>query len=150
MTERGSGRRERVLRPKARLVLWVPSTALTFKLYYSQNHSSIDNHERILQHSIMLATRPVARVDAKRRAQVDSRKRQFAKAQWAEEDYPYRMNFYNKPPTGDVSLEQFEEWGIARLKGASPVQTLPLFQQHANTKCSPRRTRSLSIPQSIA
>lgn len=27
------------------------------------------------------------------------------------------MNFYNLPPTGDIALEQFEEWGIARLKG---------------------------------
>ena len=27
------------------------------------------------------------------------------------------MNFYNIPPTGDIALEEFEEWGIARLKG---------------------------------
>ena len=26
------------------------------------------------------------------------------------------MNFYTIPPTGDITLEQFEEWGIARLK----------------------------------
>jgi len=65
----------------------------------------------------MLASRSVARIDAKRRALLDPKKRQFAKAQWAEQDYSHRLNFYTIPPTGDVSLEQFEEWGIARLKG---------------------------------
>lgn len=67
----------------------------------------------------MLAARPVARIDAKRRTVLDPRKKQFAKAQWQEQAYDYRMNFYTLPPTGDVSLEQFEEWGIARLKGTS-------------------------------
>ena len=66
-----------------------------------------------------MASRPVARVDAKRRAVVDPKKRLFAKAQWKEQDYHYRMNFYTIPPTGDVSLEEFEEWGIARLKGTA-------------------------------
>ena len=65
----------------------------------------------------MLASRPVTRIDAKRKTVLDPRKRQFAKAQWQEQGFTYRMNFYAIPPTGDVSLEQFEEWGIARLKG---------------------------------
>jgi len=65
----------------------------------------------------MLAARPIARIDAKRRTVIDSRKKQFAKAQWQEQTYNHRMNFYALPPTGDVSLEQFEEWAIARLKG---------------------------------
>nr|POF02599.1 putative dna primase large subunit [Quercus suber] len=56
------------------------------------------------------------RIDPKRRAIIDPRKRQFASAQWIEHDYAHRMNFYSIPPTGDVTLEQFEEWGIARLK----------------------------------
>ena len=64
----------------------------------------------------MLAATTAPRIDAKKRAVVDPRKRQFAKAQWVEQDYAYRMNFYTIPPTGDVTLEEFEEWGIARLK----------------------------------
>lgn len=64
----------------------------------------------------MLAATTAPRIDPKRRAVLDPRKRQFAKAQWVEQDYAYRMNFYTIPPTGDVTLEQFEEWGIARLK----------------------------------
>lgn len=65
----------------------------------------------------MLAARPIARIDPKRRAVLDPRKRQFAKSQWQEQTYDYSMNFYNMPPTGDMALEEFEEWGIARLKG---------------------------------
>ncbi|KAK5123299.1 hypothetical protein LTR85_002729 [Meristemomyces frigidus] len=64
----------------------------------------------------MLAATSAPRIDAKKRAVLDPRKRQFAKAQYVECDYTYRMNFYTTPPTGDVSLEEFEEWGIARLK----------------------------------
>ncbi|GAB7358477.1 hypothetical protein MBLNU230_g2541t1 [Neophaeotheca triangularis] len=64
----------------------------------------------------MLATNVAPRVDIKRR-NVDARKRQFGdKAQFETLPFPHRMNFYIVPPTGDVSLEQFEEWGIARLK----------------------------------
>lgn len=64
----------------------------------------------------MLAATAAPRIDAKKRAVLDPRKRQFAKAQYVECDYTYRMNFYTVPPTGDISLEEFEEWGIARLK----------------------------------
>lgn len=64
----------------------------------------------------MLAATAAPRIDSKKRAVLDPRKRQFAKAQWVEQDYAHRMNFYTIPPTGDVSIEQFEEWGIARLK----------------------------------
>ena len=66
--------------------------------------------------SKMLAATTAPRIDPKKRAVLDPRKRQFAKAQYVEQDYEHRMNFYTIPPTGDVSLEQFEEWGIARLK----------------------------------
>ncbi|TKA32412.1 hypothetical protein B0A50_01518 [Salinomyces thailandicus] len=64
----------------------------------------------------MLAATAAPRLDPKRRNVVDSRKRQFAKAQWQELSYTHRLNFYTIPPTGDVSLEEFEQWGIARLK----------------------------------
>ncbi|KAF2155889.1 DNA primase [Myriangium duriaei CBS 260.36] len=71
----------------------------------------------------MLATRPVTRVDPKRRAVLDPKKRQFAKAQWKEQEYTSRMNFYTIPPTGDIALEQFEEWGIARLKVLAELES---------------------------
>jgi len=64
----------------------------------------------------MLAATSAPRIDAKRRAALDPRKKQFAKAAYAPEAYPHRLNFYATPPTGDVSLEHFEEWAIARLK----------------------------------
>lgn len=64
----------------------------------------------------MLAARPSARIDAKRRAILDSKKHQISKHGSKDQDYAHRMNFYAIPPTGDVSLEQFETWGIARLK----------------------------------
>lgn len=64
----------------------------------------------------MLAATSAPRLDPKRRNVLDSRKRQFAKPAFAEQTYPHRLNFYNVPPTGDISLEEFEEWGIARLK----------------------------------
>lgn len=64
----------------------------------------------------MLSATAAPRIDPKKRAIIDPRKRQFASAQWIEQDYAHRMNFYTIPPTGDVTLEQFEEWGIARLK----------------------------------
>ncbi|KAK3719517.1 DNA primase subunit pri2 [Vermiconidia calcicola] len=64
----------------------------------------------------MLAATAAPRIDAKRRVVLDHRKRQFAQAQWVEQGYEHRMNFYTIPPTGDITLEQFEEWGIGRLK----------------------------------
>ncbi|KAH0351082.1 DNA primase large subunit, partial [Aureobasidium melanogenum] len=71
----------------------------------------------------MLAARPIARLDNKRRAVLDPRKRQFAKSQWQEQSYEHAMNFYNLPPTGDIALEQFEEWGIARLKVLAELES---------------------------
>ncbi|KAF2719373.1 DNA primase [Polychaeton citri CBS 116435] len=64
----------------------------------------------------MLAVNSTTRIDQKRRAVVHPSKRMFAKAQWVEQEYDHRMNFYTVPPTGDIGLEDFEEWGIARLK----------------------------------
>ncbi|CAK4030642.1 DNA primase large subunit [Lecanosticta acicola] len=63
----------------------------------------------------MLAISSAPRIDAKKRA-VAPRKQQFGSAKYVEQDYPHRLNFYVIPPTGDVTLEEFEEWAIARLK----------------------------------
>lgn len=58
------------------------------------------------------------RIDAKRRNVVDHRKKQFAEASYKDTDYPHRLNFYLTPPTADITLEQFEQWAIDRLRSA--------------------------------
>ena len=64
----------------------------------------------------MLAASTASRIDPKRRAILDPNKQQFVKSKWEKQDYQHRMNFYTVPPTEDMALEDFEEWGIARLK----------------------------------
>jgi DNA primase large subunit len=56
------------------------------------------------------------RVDAKRRTVIDPKKRQFATATFEKQDYAHRLNFYVLPPTAEITLEEFEEWAICRLK----------------------------------
>ncbi|GAO20023.1 hypothetical protein UVI_02014900 [Ustilaginoidea virens] len=56
------------------------------------------------------------RIDPKRRNVVDHRKKQFAVPQYKEAEYPYRLNFYTDAPTEDITLEQFEQWAIDRLR----------------------------------
>jgi DNA primase large subunit len=70
----------------------------------------------------MLAAKSAPRIDARKRASINPRKSQFSNATWQDESYPTRLNCYLVPPTGDVSLEQFEEWGIARLKVLSELE----------------------------
>lgn len=36
----------------------------------------------------------------------------------APKDYPYRLSFYNRPPFEEITIEQFEEWALDRLRGA--------------------------------
>ena len=57
------------------------------------------------------------RIESKRRA-IDFRKKQFSTPEWKDQSYPQRLNFYATPPTADITLEQFEQWAIDRLKGA--------------------------------
>lgn len=71
----------------------------------------------------MQAVSRAPRIDAKRRAVIDPKKQQFSKPQWQEQSYAHRMNFYTIPPTGDISLEEFEEWGIARLKVLAELES---------------------------
>jgi hypothetical protein len=58
-----------------------------------------------------------SRVDPKRRANLDYKKRQFAKAEFRQQSYEHRLNFYVQPPTAEITLEEFETWAINRLKG---------------------------------
>lgn len=63
--------------------------------------------------------REQARQEAKRRNIIDPKKQQFGDALWEEQNYPHRLNFYIIPPTADISLEEFEEYAIARLKSTA-------------------------------
>jgi hypothetical protein len=56
------------------------------------------------------------RVDPKRRAILSHKKKQFAAPAFKQQDYPHRLNFYETPPTAEITLEQFEQWAIDRLK----------------------------------
>lgn len=48
----------------------------------------------------------------------DYRKTPFAeKPAYKDLNYPHRLNFYTIPPTADITLEQFEQWAIDRLRG---------------------------------
>ncbi|RDW71078.1 DNA primase large subunit [Coleophoma cylindrospora] len=57
-----------------------------------------------------------SRIEPKRKANVDHRKKQFAVPAYKELSYPTRLNFYTVPPTADITLEQFEQWAIDRLR----------------------------------
>jgi DNA primase large subunit len=58
-----------------------------------------------------------SRADPKRRAALDPRKKQFAAPTFQNVEYKHRLNFYTIPPTADITLEQFEQWAIDRLRG---------------------------------
>lgn len=49
-----------------------------------------------------------------------ARKHFSGPAKFAPVDYPYRLNFYTTPPTSEITLDQFEQWAIDRLKGTLP------------------------------
>ncbi|KAM3559136.1 hypothetical protein ARSEF4850_004271 [Beauveria asiatica] len=56
------------------------------------------------------------RIDPSRRTVIDHRRKQFATATYKEAEYNYRLNFYADAPTADITLEQFEQWAIDRLR----------------------------------
>jgi len=60
-----------------------------------------------------------ARIDPKRRNALGHRQKQFAAPEYKELEYKHRLNFYITPPTADITLEQFEQWAIDRLRGMS-------------------------------
>ncbi|KAI0124153.1 eukaryotic and archaeal DNA primase, large subunit-domain-containing protein [Xylariales sp. AK1849] len=56
------------------------------------------------------------RIPAKRRSALDHRKKQFATPLYESQSYSHRLSFYAVPPTADITLEQFEQWAIDRLR----------------------------------
>jgi hypothetical protein len=74
-----------------------------------------DNRQAFLW-AVNHTTATMNRIDAKRRNVLDHRKKQFADPTYKETQYPHRLNFYASPPTADITLEQFEQWAIDRLR----------------------------------
>lgn len=60
-----------------------------------------------------------SRIDPKRRGGIKHRTTQFEKPGYENLEYKNRLNFYVTPPTSDITLEQFEQWAIDRLRGMS-------------------------------
>ena len=56
------------------------------------------------------------RVAVNRRTALNPARKQFAQ-KTAEAEYTHRLNFYKDAPKGDITLEQFEQWAIDRLRG---------------------------------
>ena len=56
------------------------------------------------------------RIDPKRRSTIDHKKRQFAIPTYKQQNYPHRLSLYEIPPTLEITLEQFEQWAIDRLR----------------------------------
>ncbi|MCJ1450518.1 hypothetical protein MMC28_000849 [Mycoblastus sanguinarius] len=95
------------------------------------------------------------RIDPKRRSTLDHKKKQFATPTYKQQEYPHRLNIYEIPPTAEITLEQFEQWAIDRLRilaeieacsfrNKTPAETAahitPLLQNwlplHSNTSSS--------------
>lgn len=66
------------------------------------------------------------RIDPKRRNVIDHRKKQFATPQFKDTQYLHRLSFYADAPTADITLEQFEQWAIDRLRGDGSCSRLVL------------------------
>ncbi|RKF64229.1 putative DNA primase large subunit [Erysiphe neolycopersici] len=57
-----------------------------------------------------------SRIDSKRRAKLSHRKKPLEAPKFRNLNYSHRLNFYIIPPTGEITLEQFEQWAIDRLR----------------------------------
>lgn len=85
------------------------------------------------------------RIDPKRQTTIDHKKQQFALPLYKQQEYPYRLNLYETPPTADITLEEFEQWAIDRLRSINLAS--PHIRLGKLTTASPRRARSLLLPQ---
>jgi hypothetical protein len=86
-----------------------------------------------------------SRVDPKRRANLDYKRRQFANAEFQQQNYEHRLNFYVLPPTAEITLEEFETWAINRLKGEHTYSRLRPGRT-ADCANSPLRARGMQFP----
>ena len=85
----------------------------------------LNNRSRSVDNRALTVT--MIRSDAQRndlkRQRLDYKKKQFATAAYGEQDYPSRLNFYEIPPTAEISLEDFEKWAIDRLRSICSFHT---------------------------
>jgi len=87
-----------------------------------------------------------SRVAVNRRTALNAARKQFA-TKTAEGEYAHRLNFYKDAPKGDITLEQFEQWAIDRLRG-NLFFCLQQYRYGANMKSkSFGRTRSMPVPE---
>ncbi|KAJ5678461.1 DNA primase large subunit [Penicillium maclennaniae] len=86
------------------------------------------------------------RIDPKRRNTIDHKKRQFAVPIYKQQDYPYRLNLYDTPPTAEITLEQFEQWAIDRLKATETVTVLAEIEACSYRNKSPAETEQHITP----
>lgn len=82
-------------------------------------HNTVPSQATMIRHDY-------SRIDPKRRANLSHKKKQFARAEFQEQTYEHRLNFYILPPTAEITLEEFEQWAIDRLKGVLGVNALQL------------------------
>ena len=74
-------------------------------------------------------TTTMYRQDAlKKQRLTDSRRKHFGgAANFKPIDYPHRLNFYITPPTAEITLDQFEQWAIDRLRGHHSFPRIPVM-----------------------
>ncbi|TKA56101.1 hypothetical protein B0A49_09915 [Cryomyces minteri] len=89
---------------------------------------------------MITAQRSASRIDAKRRSVLDHRKKHFAQPAWEHRDYEYRLSFYTLPPTGEIGVEEFEGWALARLKVLAELEACSFRNR------SPEETREAMQP----
>lgn len=89
--------------------------------------------------------RQVTRIDSKRRPAHNHRTKQFDAPTYQTLEYKSRLNFYVTPPTADITLEQFEQWAIDRLRGNKDLTELGtianISQFLPNSKHAPSETK---------
>ncbi|KAG0128171.1 eukaryotic and archaeal DNA primase, large subunit-domain-containing protein [Tuber indicum] len=59
---------------------------------------------------------------AKRVRAIDSKKH-WAGVDFKQLFYPHRLNFYNTPPTTEITLDEFEQWAIDRLRILGEIES---------------------------
>lgn len=87
------------------------------------------------------------RIDPKRRATIDYKKKQFATPTFKQQGYAHRLNIYDVPPTAEITLEDFEQWAIDRLRSEGASLHPPCIKLIVSSTC---RTRGLRLPEQNA
>ena len=79
---------------------------------------------------------------ASKRHRLDHKKKQFTTAAYAEQKYLHRLSVYDVPPTAEITLEEFEEWAIDRLRSMPKAM---FCSCSADPRVSPCRDRSMFL-----